>query len=150
MPVAVAQEDRAVRHDPVEVFAARRAAGEIGHRPAAAADPALARVARGIGRDRFEVGLAAGDAVELAAQLGQTAMDRVYMRILETRRDGPTGERDDAGPRPDVRGDRPVRADRHDPPVANGDGRRPTPGGIHRRHATTGQGEIGGCVHDRR
>ena len=84
--------------------------------------------------------------MELAAQPGQTAMDRVDVRILETRRDGPTGELDDTGPRPDVRSDRPVRADRDDPPVPNGDGRGPAPGRIHRRHAATGQGEIGGCV----
>ncbi len=42
--VAVRQEDRAVRDDPVEVLAARRPALERGHVPAAAADPCLVGV----------------------------------------------------------------------------------------------------------
>ncbi len=61
-------------------------------------------------------------------------------------RDGPAAQLDDPRPRPDVRRDRRVRPDGHDPSVAHGDGRRPASGGIHRGDAATGQDEVGGLV----
>ena len=50
--VAVRQERRPIRHDRVEVLAARRAVREVAHVPAAADDPVVVRVRRGIGPDR--------------------------------------------------------------------------------------------------
>ena len=50
--VAALEVDRAIRHDAIEVVAVGDAAGEIGHRPAVAADPRLVRVRGGIGGDR--------------------------------------------------------------------------------------------------
>ena len=94
--VAVGQDDRAIRHDRVEVLAPWRAAGEVVHVPAAAADPGLVRVASSVLGDHREVGLAPAGVVELAAEPGQTAVDRMDVRILETRRDRSAAKLDDA------------------------------------------------------
>ena len=50
-------------------------------------------------------------------------------------------------------GDVPIGPDRHDPAVADGQGARPTPRGVHGRDAAAAQDEVGGLVgrlgHDR-
>ena len=96
--VAVRQEDRPVGHDPVEVLAARGAAREVGHVPAAAADPRLVRVGARVCRD-LVVGRRPDCASSWRSQRRrrQPAVDRVDVRVRKPGRDGPAAQVDDPG-----------------------------------------------------
>jgi len=71
-------------------------------------------------------------------------MDRVDVRVLEARDDGPATQLDDPAARSDVRRDQRIRADRHDPAAAHGEGGRPGSGRVHRRDTAITQDEVGG------
>ena len=66
--------------------------------------------------------------------------------VPEARRHRPAAELDDPAARPDPPADRRVRADRHDPPVADRERRRDRAGGVHGRDAAAAQDEIGRSV----
>ena len=81
--VAVHQEDRPVGDDRVEVLLARRAAGKVLHRPAAAGDPRLVRVRCGVRGDGGQVALPLDGVVE-PQPVELAARHRcVHVRVLE-------------------------------------------------------------------
>jgi hypothetical protein len=63
--------------------------------------------------------------VEVAAKPADPAVERVDVRILETRQEQPTVEVDHPGPRPDRWLDLAPVADSNDPSVPHRDGVRP-------------------------
>jgi hypothetical protein len=88
-------------------------------------------------------GLAAANAVELAADPRQAGHRRVDVRVLEPRRDGPPAQLDVAGSGTDATAHVPVAAHGDDPAVAHGQRLGPGPRGIGGEDATPGQDEIG-------
>ena len=150
--VAALEEDRPIRHDPVEIVAVWDAAREVGHRPAVAADPRLVRVRGGVRRDRRQVGVQPARIGQVAAQPADAGTHRVDVGVPETRRHRSAAQLDDTGPRSDPAAHGVVATDRDDPPLADRDGSRERPARVHRGHAATTEDEIGRAVvgHGRR
>ena len=142
--VAVLQEHRAIRDDPVEVLAPGEAAREVGERPAAAEDPRRPR--DGPRRTRRSL---AGSSSRPRARGGRTGGGRrpdvigwtwaspnpgvtVRPRRSMTRVDGPARGMTSR-----------VAADRDDPVAPDGDGLGPAVGGVGGEDLAAGEDEIG-------
>ena len=97
--VAVGQERRPVRDDPVEVGGGGGAAREGRHRPAAAEDPGPVGVRGGVRRDRGEVVLAGRALGQVAADPLQPALHRVHVGVDEAGRQQAAGQVDHPGAR---------------------------------------------------
>ena len=142
--VAVGQEDRAIRDDPVEVLAARRRRPES---PASDQPPPSIHSASGMGRgvrgDHLEVGVEAARLVEVALQPLEPRGRRMDVAVAEARRHGPAPELDHARRGTDQGMDVAVAADGDDPAVPDGEGLGPGLGGIGREDAAAGEDEIG-------
>ena len=132
-------------HDRVEILAARRAVREIGHVPAAADDPRVVRMGRGVGPDRLEDTGPAVRLAEVALEAVDPAEDRVDVDVLEAGQEEPAGEIDDPRSRSDEVGDVGRLADRADPVAVNGDGRGPWPGRIDGMDVAAPEDEVGGA-----
>ena len=125
--VAVATGRKTGRSGTTRSRSSRRgyAAGEVGHRPAAAADPGLVGMRGRVGRDRPRGRRRCPRvAVQVAAQLVEPGVHRVDVRVAETRdATVPSAALDDPGTRaadgPSIAAS---VADRDDPPVANRQG----------------------------
>ncbi len=83
--VAVGQEHRPVRHDPVEHCRGRDAAGEGIHRPAATDDPLGIGIRQGVRRDGVDVVVEVVPAGEVAGVHLEAGLDRVDVGVLESR-----------------------------------------------------------------
>ena len=143
VPVASLEVHGPVRDDPIEIGTVRDAAREVGHRPAAAADPCLIRVRCGVRGDDIEIRREAPDSGQVAAQAVEAGGHRVDMGVAEAGRDRPAAEVDDPRARADPATERRVRADGGDPPVDDRQRLGNLSGRIHRGDPPATEDEVG-------
>jgi hypothetical protein len=143
--VPVREERRPIRHDRVEVLAARRAVREVGHVPAAADDPGLLGVGLGVGPDGGDRAVAAALLAEVAFDEVHPAGDRVDVRVLEARGRSSRPARSTTRVRgPIQRGDVARGPNRDDPLARDGDRLGPRQCRLDGVDVASGQDEIGG------
>ncbi len=144
--VAVGQEDRAVRADPVEVLPARQPAREVRQRPAATRDPLDIRVGARVGRDGGQVFVKSTEPVELAADAREARHRWVDMAVAEAWRHGAAAELDDPGAWPHQGPHVAIAAHGGDATPADGQGLRPGLRGIGGEDPSPGQDKVGGSL----